>query len=198
MSTQTNPLLISGLPAGRRSLAMGVLLAIAGSLLLTLSAKVQVPFQPVPMTLQTLAVMGIGLLYGRNLAFATVALYLLQGAAGLPVFAETPAKGIGLAYMLGGTGGYLLGFLIAATVCGWLGEYGWGRRFHTAAAALLIGASLIYLPGMAWLGALYGWDKPLLAWGLWPFLPGELTKLAIGAVLVPALWSGLDWLKARR
>jgi biotin transport system substrate-specific component len=181
---------------GQISFARQMLLALGGSLLLTLSAKIQVPFHPVPMTMQTLVVMSLGLAYGRKLAFAAVALYLLQGAAGLPVFADTPAKGIGLAYMFGSTGGYLAGFLAAATLCGWLAERGWDRRIHTTAAALLAGALVIYLPGLLWLGSLFGWDKPILAWGLWPFLPGELTKIAIGACLMPALWSVLDQLKA--
>lgn len=171
-----------------------LLLAFGGSLLIALSAKIQVPFQPVPMTLQTLVVMCLGLAFGRNLAFATLALYLLQGAAGLPVFAETPAKGTGLAYMFGNTGGYLIGFLAAATVCGWLAERGWCRRIHTTAVALLAGTVLIYLPGLLWLTSLYGWDKPILEWGLWPFLPGELTKIAIGAGLMPAIWA---WLQRR-
>jgi biotin transport system substrate-specific component len=182
---------------GQMSVARRLLLVLGGSLLIVLSAKIQVPFQPVPMTMQTLVVMCLGLAYGRNLAFATVALYLLQGAAGLPVFADTPAKGIGLAYMFGSTGGYLIGFLAAATLCGWLAERGWDRRIHTAAAALLAGAVLIYLPGLLWLASLYGWDKPVLAWGLWPFLPGELTKVAIGACLMPALWSVLNRLQSR-
>jgi biotin transport system substrate-specific component len=182
----------AGRTEGQLPLARRIMLAVVGSLLITLSAKIQVPFQPVPMTLQTLVVMSLGLAYGRNLAFATVALYLLQGAAGLPVFAETPAKGLGLAYMLGSTGGYLFGFLAAATVCGWLAERGWDRRIHTTAAALLAGAVLIYLPGLLWLASLYGWDKPILEWGLLPFVPGELTKIAIGACLVPTIWAWLE------
>jgi biotin transport system substrate-specific component len=99
--------------------------------------------------------------------------------------------------MFGSTGGYLIGFLAAATLCGWLAERGWDRRIHTTAAALLAGAVLIYLPGLLWLASLYGWDKPVLAWGLWPFLPGELTKVAIGACLMPALWSVLNRLQSR-
>ncbi len=198
MTSSTTMAAFSGSANGQLSFARQVLLALGGSLLIALSAKIQVPFQPVPMTMQTLVVMCLGLAYGRNLAFATVALYLLQGAAGLPVFADTPAKGIGLAYMFGSTGGYLVGFLAAATLCGWLAERGWDRRIHTTAAALLAGTSLIYLPGLVWLASLHGWDKPILAWGLWPFLPGELTKIAIGACLMPAVWSGFRWLQARR
>ena len=111
-----------------RTLLRNVALIIAGSLLLTLSAKIKVPFYPVPMTMQTLAVMLIGFTFGWRLAGAAVLFYLAQGALGLPVFLlGTPEKGIGLAYMMGPTGGYLLGFVLAAVLCGWLAERGWDR-----------------------------------------------------------------------
>jgi biotin transport system substrate-specific component len=161
-------------------------LAVAGSLLLWASAKVQVPFYPVPMTMQTFAVLVIGAALGWRLAFATVALYLAEGMAGLPVFAGTPEKGIGLAYMVGPTGGYLAGYLLAAPAVGWLAERGWDRRVLTTALMMLIGTALIYAPGLLWLGSVVGWDKPVLAWGLTPFLPGDLAKLALAAALLPA------------
>ena len=161
---------------------------IAGSLLLWASAKVQVPFYPVPITLQTFAVLVIGAAFGWRLALATVALYLAQGAMGLPVFAGTPEKGIGLAYMAGPTGGYLLGYLPAAAVLGWLAERGWDRNAITMALAMLIGNIVIYVPGLFWLGTVVGWDKPVLAWGLTPFLLGDLLKLVLAAVLLPAAW----------
>lgn len=175
---------------GREKLALltQILLVVAGSMLIALASKIQVPFHPVPMTLQSLVVLTIGLAYGRNLALATVVLYLVEGALGLPVFADTPAKGIGLTYMLGGTGGYLIGFVFAATACGWLAERGWDRHIPTTAAALCLGAGLIYAPGLLWLGFLYGWDKPIIEWGLTPFVFGELTKIALGSCLMPALW----------
>ena len=163
-------------------------LALVGSILLAISAKVQVPFYPVPMTMQTFVVLAIGMAYGWRLGGATLLLYLAQGAAGLPVFAGTPEKGIGLAYMYGPTGGYLLGFLIAAVVCGWLAERGWDRNVLTTALAMLIGNVLIYVPGLLWLGALLGWDKPILEWGLTPFLLGDLTKLALAAAVLPLAW----------
>jgi biotin transport system substrate-specific component len=112
---------------GRPSLAKSVGLVLIGSLLLTLSARVQVPFFPVPMTLQVLVVLLIGVAYGPRLAGATLAAWLAQGAAGLPVFAGTPEKGLGLAYMAGPTGGYLAGFLVAAILVGWLAERGWAQ-----------------------------------------------------------------------
>ena len=164
------------------------ILAIAGSLLLTLAAKVQVPFYPVPLTLQTLVVLSIGMAFGWRLGMATVLLYLAQGAAGLPVFAGTPEKGIGLAYMLGGTGGYLLGYVLAAGICGWLAERGWDRNVATTALAMLIGNVVMYVPGLLWLGTLFGWDKPILAWGLTPFLLGDLLKLVLAAALLPLAW----------
>ena len=166
-----------------------IVLALVGSAVLWASAKIQVPFYPVPMTLQTLAVLGLGMAYGWRLAFATLLLYLAQGAFGLPVFAGTPEKGIGLAYMMGPTGGYLLGFLLAATLCGWLAERGWGRNVATTALAMLLGNIVIYVPGLLWLGALFGWDKPVLEWGLTPFLLGDATKLVLAALILPGLWT---------
>jgi biotin transport system substrate-specific component len=165
-----------------------IVLALVGSAVLWASAKIQVPFYPVPMTLQTLAVLGLGMAYGWRLAFATLLLYLAQGAFGLPVFAGTPEKGIGLAYMMGPTGGYLLGFLLAATLCGWLAERGWGRNVATTALAMLLGNIVIYVPGLLWLGTLVGWDKPVLEWGLTPFLLGDATKLVLAALILPGLW----------
>jgi biotin transport system substrate-specific component len=163
-------------------------LAVLGTLLLTLSAKLHVPFYPVPMTFQTLVVLGLGMAYGWRLGAATVALYLLQGALGLPVFSGTPEKGIGLAYLLGPTGGYLFGFFLAAGVCGWLAERGWDRSVITTALAMLIGNVIIYVPGLLWLGGLFGWDKPILEWGLTPFILGDVMKLALAAALMPLAW----------
>lgn len=173
-----------------------VVLMVLGSALLTLSAKVSIPFYPVPMTLQTLVVLALGLAYGWRLGVATVALYLLEGALGLPVFTGTPDKGLGLAYMLGGTGGYLLGFLPAVAIAGWLGERGWDRSPWTTAAAMLLGNAAIYVPGLLWLGALYGWDKPILAWGFAPFWLGDVFKIALAMGLLPLAWRALG--KSRR
>lgn len=165
-----------------------VLLAVAGTALIWISAKIQVPFHPVPMTMQTLVILGLGMAYGWRLGGATVLLYLAEGALGLPVFAGTPEKGIGVAYMMGGTGGYLLGFLLAALACGWLAERGWDRNVITTALAMLVGNVIIYVPGLLWLGNLFGWDKPILEWGLTPFILGDLTKLALAAAVLPLTW----------
>lgn len=189
LTTTYPPLARAVWPAEKTStLARNAILMVLGTLLLWASAKVQIPFYPVPMTMQTFAVLVLGMVYGWRLGAATLALYLAEGALGLPVFAGTPEKGIGLAYVLGPTGGYLLGFLLAATVCGWLAERGWDRRVLTTIAAMLIGYVLIYVPGLLWLGALLGWDKPILEWGLTPFLLGDLTKLVLAAALLPAIW----------
>ncbi|MDE0095763.1 MAG: biotin transporter BioY, partial [Gammaproteobacteria bacterium] len=151
-----------------------------------------VPFKTEPMTMQTLAVMLIGFTFGWRMAGATVLFYLAQGAFGLPVFAGTPEKGIGLAYMMGPTGGYLLGFVLAAVLCGWLAERGWDRSSLRLVAAMILANGVIYLLGVAWLGSVVGWDKPVLAWGMIPFLYGDLLKIVLGAGLLTAGWKLLD------
>ncbi len=191
--TMRHPTLIDALWAGdgrsdAQKLMRNALLAIGGSLLIWLSAKIQVPFYPVPMTMQTFAVLAIGVAFGARLGAATVILYLAQGAAGLPVFAGTPEKGIGLAYMMGPTGGYLFGYILAAFATGWLAERGWDRNVLLTAAAMLIGNVLIYAPGLLYLGVLLGWDKPILEWGLTPFVLGDAAKLALAAAVLPLGW----------
>ncbi|MDD9909648.1 MAG: biotin transporter BioY [Ahrensia sp.] len=184
------------LPADR-TLVRNVLLAVGGSLALWVSAKITVPFWPVPMTMQTLVVLMIGMMFGAKLGMATVLLYLAEGAAGLPVFAGTPEKGIGLAYMMGTTGGYLVGFVLAAGIAGWFAERGWDRNVFTTALAMLIATAAIYVPGLIWLGTIVGWDKPVLAWGLTPFLAADALKLALAAALMPLLWALLAKFLAR-
>ncbi|RMD64244.1 MAG: biotin transporter BioY [Alphaproteobacteria bacterium] len=186
----THPTLADILWSSQRTGALlrNTILAILGSALLWAAAKIQIPFYPVPMTMQTFVVLALGVVYGWRLGAATVAVYLLEGAFGLPIFAGTPEKGIGLAYMFGPTGGYLVGFLLAAALCGWLAERGWDRSITRTAVAMLAGNIVIYVPGLLWLGTLAGWDKPVLAWGLTPFLLGDLVKLALAAMLFPALW----------
>ena len=186
----TNPDLLADVfvPGRENSLVKNVILAIAGSLVLWLSAKIQIPFYPVPMTMQTFVVLVIGMVYGWKLGAATILLYLAEGAAGLPVFAGTPEKGIGIAYMMSGTGGYLVGYVLAAALCGWLAEKGWDKNTVTTALAMLLGNIVLYVPGLLWLGILFGWDKPILEWGLIPFIPGDLLKLALAAVTLPLIW----------
>ena len=164
------------------------ILTVTGSLLIWLAAKIQIPFYPVPMTMSTFAVLAIGMAYGWRLGTATILLYLAEGAMGLPVFAGSPEKGIGLAYMLGGTGGYLVGYVFAAAAVGMLAERGWDKNVLTTGLAMLIGNALIYVPGLLWLGTLFGWDKPIIEWGLAPFVLGDLAKLALAAALMPLTW----------
>jgi len=187
-STTYAPLANVLLGTQNNTLLRNVLLAIAGSIALWISAKIQIPFIPVPMTLQTLAVLVIGMAYGWKLGAATVLLYLAQGAAGLPVFAGTPEKGIGLAYMFGTTGGFLLGFLLAAAAVGYLAERGWDRNIFTTAGAMAIGNVLIYVPGLFWLASIIGWDKSI-EFGIKPFLVADLFKLVLAALFMPLIWN---------
>ena len=170
------------------SLPINLLLVFAGTLLLAISAKIQIPFYPVPLTMQTFVVLLIGFSFGWRLGALTILAYLAQGAMGLPVFADTPERGIGIAYMLGPTGGYLLGFVVAAAITGALAERHWDRSLLSAGLAAVIGLAAIYACGLLWLGTLLGWDKPILAWGLLPFLPGEVLKLALLAGTLPLAW----------
>jgi len=178
-------------PDRSAALLRAVLLALAGTALLTLSAKLKVPFYPVPMTMQTLVVLVLGAALGTRLAMATVALYLVEGALGLPVFADTPERGIGLAYMAGPTGGYLAGFVAGAGLVGWLCERGFGRSLLGMGAAMALGHAVIFAFGFGWLATLYG---PSVAWtaGVAPFALATLLKTALGTAMVPALWALLD------
>lgn len=167
----------------RLAILRALVLAFAGTALLTISAKVQVPFWPVPMTMQTMVVLMIGAAYGWKLGGATVLLYLAEGAMGLPVFAGTPEKGLGLAYMAGPTGGYLAGFVLAAVTTGLLVERGFGRGFWRLFAAMALGHVIILGLGFAWLAMLIGGAK---AWagGVAPFYAATVFKNALGAALI--------------
>ena len=175
-----------------KTLVRSITLAVLGSVALWISAKISIPFWPVPLTMQTLVVLMIGMAFGTRLGVATVFLYLAEGAVGLPVFSGTPEKGIGLTYMMGTTGGYLVGFVLAVGMVGYLAERGWDRTPQTTAAAMLIGNIVIYIPGLLWLGSVVGWDKPVIAWGLTPFLAGDALKLILAAFLMPTLWKLLS------
>ena len=163
-------------------------LVIGGILLLAVAAKIKVPMWPVPVTMGTFAVLAIGAAYGARLGLATILGYMLVGALGFDVFAGSSAEQYGITYMMGGTGGYLVGYVMATVALGWLARRGWDRSVLWMAAAMVVGNALIYAPGLYWLGALYGWDKPILDWGLTPFLVGDALKLALAALLLPALW----------
>lgn len=179
----------------RRRLPGRVLLdaiaVIAGSLLLTTSAKINIPFYPVPLTMQTFVAIGLGLALGPVRGGAAVLLYLAQGAAGLPVFAGTPQKGIGVAYMAGPTGGFLIGFVVQAVVAGLFALRGFDRRPLTALLAALVAGAAIYPTGLLWLGFVIGFDKPVLAYGLTPFLLGDIVKAMLAALLFPMGWKAI-------
>jgi biotin transport system substrate-specific component len=174
------------LPAeGTRLWLKRAVLVALGVAALTVAAKIRVPFWPVPITMQTFVVLGVGAAYGLRLGMATVLAWLALGALGAAVFT---GEGAGLAYMMGSTGGYLVGFVLAAGFLGLAARRGWDRSVQHMALAMLAGSALIYLPGVLWLGVVHGFDKPILAWGLWPFLPGDALKLALAALLFPAAW----------
>ena len=189
--------MITALLPTSSSMLRNVILAVLGSVLLTISAKIHIPFYPVPMTMQTFVVLGLGVAFGSRLGAATVLLYLAEGAAGLPVFSGTPEKGLGLAYMMGTTGGYLLGFVVAAWAVGLLAERGWDRGFASTAAAMVIGNAIIYSFGLLWLGSLLGWDKPIIEWGVTPFLLGDISKIALAVIAMPLAWKALGKRKTK-
>ena len=166
------------------------LITIIGSLLIAISAKIKIPFYPVPMTMQTFVILLIGITFGYKIGIATVTLYLFEGIFGLPVFANSPEKGIGIAYFVGPTMGYLLGFLVAVYFSGlqidWLN---WENNKYLNVLAvffrLVVSVSFIYILGLLWLGYLIGWDKPIFKLGAQPFLLAELFKLILLTALYP-------------
>ena len=168
------------------------ILSFTGSALIALCAQVSVPFYPVPVTMQTFAVILIGLTYGWRLGGITVALYLVEGAIGLPVFAG--GKG-GMIVLMGPTAGYLYGFLLAAVACGWFAERGFDRSYFKLIVPLLVGNVLLYTSGLVWLGNFIGWDKPVLDLGLYPFILGDLLKITMAVILLTTVWKYVDRMK---
>lgn len=157
-----------------------LLAIILGSLALTISAKIKIPFYPVPMTMQTFVVLFLGVSLGYKIGLASVGLYLLEGIAGLPVFSNSPEKGVGLIYFTGPTMGYLIGFLTASYLASKINIQ---DNFLLVLAKLTIATSTIYLLGLLWLGTLIGWDKPIFALGAKPFLLAEIFKIILLALL---------------
>jgi biotin transport system substrate-specific component len=165
-------------------------MVILGIAALALTAKVQVflPGNPVPITLTTFGVLTIGAAYGARLGAITILGYLALGAMGMDVFAGSSAEKAGLVYMMGGTGGYLVGYVLAAFALGFAARKGWDRTVLQMALAMLIGNALIYVPGLLWLHQFAtGWEQTL-EWGITPFLIGDALKLGLAALLVPTLW----------
>ena len=153
---------------------------VIGTIILTLSAKIKIPFYPVPMTMQTFVVLFLGISLGYKIALATVSLYLLEGILGLPVFSNSPEKGVGLVYFTGPTMGYLIGFLFAAFLSGF---FDFKKNIFLIFLKLILSVSIIYLLGILWLGIIIGWDKPIFELGVKPFLLAELFKILILALI---------------
>ena len=160
------------------------LIAVLGTILITVSAKIKIPFYPVPMTMQTFVILLIGITFGYKVGVATVSLYLLEGIIGMPVFANSPEKGIGVAYFIGPTMGYLIGFLFAVYFAG---LFKYNKGIINTFLKLLFSVSFIYLFGLLWLGTLIGWEKPIFKLGAQPFLLAELFKVVLLLLLTPTL-----------
>jgi biotin transport system substrate-specific component len=171
--------------SGAARVAMQVLLVVAGTILLTLASKTKVVLGPVDLYLGNLAVLAIAAAYGLRLGLATFLLYLAEGAMGMPVFQSSPEKGIGLAYMMGTTGGYLFGMVLATAIVGWAADRGWDRNPFKMFPAMLVGSILILGFGFLWLSTLLGVEKGW-AFGVVPFLVPDLIKAAIAALTIPA------------
>ena len=158
-----------------------ILYILLGSTLLIISAKIKLPFYPVPMTMQTFVVLFLGVLFGPKLAATTILFYLCEGILGLPVFSNSPEKGIGLVYFVGPTMGYLIGFIVTGYLAG---KFIYDNNLIKTFLKLSLATSFIYILGMLWLGSLIGWEKPIFELGAQPFLLAELFKILIATLMV--------------
>ena len=156
------------------------LIVFLGTVALTISAKLRIPFYPVPMTMQTFVVLFLGLAFGYKIGLSIVGVYLLEGIIGIPVFSNSPEKGVGLFYFTGPTMGYLIGFLFASFLTGYLN---FNKNIFIIFGKLIFSVSIIYVFGATWLGILIGWDKPILQLGVTPFLLAELFKICLLTIL---------------
>ena len=179
---------VFGPTEGMAKLAKQAVLVVVGVLALAVMAKIKIPMWPVAISMGTFAVLTIGAAYGPKLGLTTIIAYMIVGGLGFDVFQNSSAEAFGWSYMMGGTGGYLVGYVLAIGIMGWAARAGWDRSWGKMALAMLIANAAIYVPGVLWLGQLYGWENPILAWGLWPFLIGDGLKLIAAAILVPAVW----------
>ena len=182
--------------SGAARLITQAAIVIAGSMALVFSAKAKVVLGPVDLSLQTMVVMLLASTLGMRLGIATVVLYLAQGAMGYPVFQSTPEKGIGLAYMVGPTGGYLAGFLVMTAIVGFAADRGWDRNALKLFAIMLLADAMLLVMGASWLGVLMGFEN---AWqfGIAPFIVPDIIKAALAACLIPAGWSIVKAIKAQ-
>ena len=165
-------------------LIKSLLIIVFGSIALTISAKVKIPFYPVPMTMQTFVVLLLGLSFGYKIGLSAVGLYLLEGIAGLPVFSNSPERGVGMVYFTGPTMGYLVGFLSACYLASFVKL---NDSFFKIFVKLTLAVSTVYIFGVAWLGTLIGWDKPILSLGVTPFLLAEIFKIILLSILAKKL-----------
>ena len=168
------------------------LIILMSSILLAISAKLKIPFYPVPMTMQTFVVLLIGVCFGWKLGGTIITFYLLEGIIGLPVFSGTPEKGSGIIYFFGPTMGYLLGFVFAAMLCG---IFKFNKNITSNFLKLILSVSVIYVLGVIWLGTLIGWDKPIIELGVTPFLLAELFKVALLSIIITLFNTKLSILK---
>lgn len=175
-------------PTGSLFSIRNAVLAIVGSVVVAIAAQVNIPMYPVPMTLQTLAVLAIGAGFGARLGAATLALYAIEGAAGLPFFAQMKS---GLAVITGATGGYIVGFILAAALVGYLAERGWDKSLGKMVLASLLGAAVLYIPGLIWLHNFAADWAQTFEWGITPFLVGDIVKAVIAALGFQAAWMSL-------
>ena len=157
-----------------------LIIIFVGSIILAISSKVKIPFYPVPMTMQTFVVLFLGISFGYKIGLATVILYLLEGIVGLPVFSNSPERGVGLVYFTGPTMGYLIGFLSACFFASLIKSK---DNYFFIFIKLILSVSTIYILGVLWLGTLIGWDKPIIQLGVMPFLLAEIFKIALLALL---------------
>jgi biotin transport system substrate-specific component len=162
-----------------------ILIIFSGSIILAISAKIKIPFYPVPMTMQTFVVLFLGMSFGYKIGFATVGLYLIEGILGLPVFSNSPERGVGLVYFTGPTMGYLIGFL---TACYFASFIKTDDKFIIILVKLFLSVSTIYILGVLWLGVLLGWDKPLIQLGVTPFILAETFKIFLLSILAKKIF----------
>ena len=162
-----------------------LLIVFLGSVILAISSKIKIPFYPVPMTMQTFVVLFLGISFGYKVALASVSLYLLEGIVGLPVFSNSPEKGVGLVYFTGPTMGYLIGFLSACFLASYIKI---NDNYFVIFAKLMMSVSTIYVLGILWLGILIGWDKPIIQLGVMPFLLAEIFKIALLTILTKKIF----------
>ena len=167
-----------------QKLFKSLIIVFLGSIALVVSAKLKIPFYPVPMTMQTFVVIFLGISFGYKIGLATVGLYLFEGIIGIPVFSNSPEKGIGLIYFFGPTMGYLIGFLVATFLAGYLNLK---TNIFLIFFKITLSVSTIYILGLLWLGSLIGWDKPIFELGVAPFLLAELFKISLLTVLTKTI-----------